>query len=401
MLVLAVVAVVGVGLVLGFLRPGITPAPAATGSPAPVASAVEPAASDTAADAPRMSLPDAPVTVTTPAPAGSTAPAPPPGSFEEVVARVLPAVVSIQAGASRGTGFFIRPEYVLTNAHVIEGETFVQLATTDNKYSARVVSTSPGADLAVLQVAMPNPQQAVLRLGSVASARPGQEVVAIGSALGVLSNTVTRGIVSAVRQVGQVTLIQTDAAINPGNSGGPLVDRSGLVIGINSIGIASRVAQGLGFAVAIDHAADLLSGRSGTAASTPLQALNQAMTGAPDSDQARARGEQEYARVLEWAGHQGDSLDDYWGRYSRFCVATSTRTGERPWFSVYERNGITLAPTSAYNCDGWYDTLNTNATQIRTEVDKAAEAARRAGVYPGVMRDVRKRYRMDWQGFER
>ena len=76
-----------------------------------------------------------------------------------------------------------------------------------------------------------------------------------------LSNTVTRGIVSAIRDVGTVTLIQTDAAINPGNSGGPLVDRNGVVIGINSLAVAAREGQGIGFAVAIDHATPLLNGQ--------------------------------------------------------------------------------------------------------------------------------------------
>ena len=87
----------------------------------------------------------------------------------------------------------------------------------------------------MLQVSNANPSQEILRLGSASGVRVGQEVIAIGSALGVLSNTVTRGIVSAVRRAGDVTLLQTDAAINPGNSGGPLIDRSGQVIGINTM----------------------------------------------------------------------------------------------------------------------------------------------------------------------
>ena len=70
-------------------------------------------------------------------------------------------------------------------------------------YSARVVTVSTGSDLAVLQVSNPNPNQPVLTMGSVATARVGEEVIAVGSALGVLSNTVTRGIVSAVRKAGQ------------------------------------------------------------------------------------------------------------------------------------------------------------------------------------------------------
>ncbi len=66
----------------------------------------------------------------------------------------------------------------------------------------------------------PDPNQQLLTLGTASSLRVGQEVIAVGSALGVLPNTVTRGIVSALRRAGDLVLIQTDAAINPGNSGG-------------------------------------------------------------------------------------------------------------------------------------------------------------------------------------
>ena len=117
---------------------------------------------------------------------------------------------------------------------------------------ARVAALSSASDLAVLRLLQPEPGHAVLRLGSAATARVGQEVIAIGSALGVLTDTVTRGIVSAVRPLGSVTLIQTDAAINPGNSGGPLVNARGEVVGINSA-IASRTGTytGYGFAIPI------------------------------------------------------------------------------------------------------------------------------------------------------
>src|SRR5205814_5151150 len=169
------------------------------------------------------------------APATSAVPSPASGSIEDVVSAALPAVASIDTGTGRGSGFFVRPDLVVTNNHVIEGQNSVTLQAGGNKYTARVMSASPAIDLALLQVFNPNPQQPTLRLGSAASARPGEEVIAIGYALGALSNTVTRGIVSALRQAGSVTLIQTDAAINPGNSGGPLLDRTGTVIGINSM----------------------------------------------------------------------------------------------------------------------------------------------------------------------
>ncbi len=331
-------------------------------------------------------------------------PSPPddaPASLEDVVGRVLPAVVSIDTGDSRGTGFFIGTGLVLTNAHVVEGHASVRLQVGGVTYTARVVSQSPGTDLAVLQVSNPHPAQATLRLGSVAGARVGQEVIAVGSALGVLSNTVTRGIVSAVRRVGSVTLIQTDAAINPGNSGGPLVDRLGRVIGINSIGIAPRAAQGVAFAVAIDHAMPLLNGQVTTTADTPLDALNRAMSGPGDGEQMRARGEEAYTRVLEWAARNADQIDAYWNRYAAACLAAPAAAGDRAWFAVYEPNTVRLNGAAVSDCRGWLDTVRGNALAIKAEVDKAAEGARRAGVYPGAMRDLRRQYRMQWSGWDR
>jgi S1-C subfamily serine protease len=336
-----------------------------------------------------------------PAPAAIAVEPAPTSSLEDVVSRILPAVASIDAGGSRGTGFFIRTDQVLTNAHVVQGQSTVRLQVGTVSYTARVATVSSGTDLALLQVSNPNPRQQTLRLGSVARARAGQEVIAVGSALGVLSNTVTRGIVSAVRQVGNVTLIQTDAAINPGNSGGPLVDRSGLVIGVNSIGVAPRSAQGLAFAVAIDHATPLLNGQTTLAAQTPLTALNQAMGAPSDIDRRRAQGEQGYARVLEWAARNADALDSYWNRYSATCVASSSRAGDRPWFAVYQANGVRINATSAYNCEGWLDSIAENAAQVKAEMDRAAEGARQAGVYPGVLRDLRRQHRMQWSGWDR
>jgi hypothetical protein len=323
--------------------------------------------------------------------------------LEDIVSRVLPAVASITAGQSRGTGFFIRPDQVLTNAHVVQGQTSVTLQVGNASYTARVMTVSTGSDLAVLHVYNPNPNQPILKMGSVSGARVGQEVIAVGSALGVLSNTVTRGIISAVRQVGSVTLLQTDAAINPGNSGGPLVDRSGLVIGINSMAVAAQAGQGLAFAVAIDHAAQLLNGQGSTYTSqTPLTALTKAMGGGPsEGDQLRTLGEQAYGRVLEWAGRNGEQLDQYWDKYAASCVASSSRSGDRAWFAVFEPNGVRINPRSTYNCQSWLDTLQSNAAPIKAEVDKAAEAARQSGVYPGVLRDLRRRHRMNWTGWDR
>jgi S1-C subfamily serine protease len=388
------VIVVGAVVALLLLRQsGLVPATTTAATSSPAAQVSLPVADAAPA------LVDSPLETTPPSP-----PEPPPAtaSLEDVVSRILPAVASITAGPSRGTGFFIKPDQVLTNAHVIQGQTSVTLQVGTTTYNARVMTVSTGSDLALLQVSGANPNQPVLTMGSVTHARVGQEVIAVGSALGVLSNTVTRGIVSAMRQVGNITLIQTDAAINPGNSGGPLVDRSGSVIGVNSLAVAAQAGQGLAFAVAIDHATDLLKGQGGTgAAPTPLSALTKAMGGPSDSDQSRARGEQSYAQVLEWADRNSAQLDTYWEKYAGSCVSSSSRSGDRAWFAVFETNGVTLNPASSLNCQSWLDTLESNAAPIRAAVETAGEAARRSGVYPGVLRDLRRRHRMNWAGWER
>jgi S1-C subfamily serine protease len=376
-----------------------SPSPAAVAE-APAATTPTPAEASVPADVTPAVVVLTPTTVAT-TPSDTASATVPSSSLEDVVSRVLPAVASITAGQARGTGFFVRADQVLTNAHVVQGQSSVTLQVGAASYSARVERVSQSSDLALLQVSGANPAQPTLRLGSVASARVGQEVIAVGSALGVLSNTVTRGIVSALRQVGPVTLIQTDAAINPGNSGGPLVDRSGLVIGINSMAIAAQAGQGLAFAVASDHAMTLLNGGVlNPSTQTPLSALTKAMGGPSETEQLRARGEQSYTQVVDWASRNGQQLDSYWEKYATACVASASRSGDRPWFAAFEPNGIRLSVTSAYDCQSWLGTLRNNAAAIKIEVDRAGEAARHSGVYPGVLRDIRRRYRMNWSGWE-
>jgi len=387
-----------------------------TKEPAPIAAQTRMASSETrvatesAAQQTIAQTPDtfvAPVkgsiALTGPAPSASTSPATvPTGSIEDVVSTSLPAVASIDTGSGRGSGFFIRPDLVVTNNHVVEGQNSVTLRVAGAQYTARVMTTSAAVDLALLQVYNANPQQATLRLGTASTARPGEEVIAIGYALGALSNTVTRGIVSALRQAGNVTLIQTDAAINPGNSGGPLIARDGTVIGINSMGISKQVGEGVAFAIAVDHAIALVNGRPVVAAQTPLAGLTQAMGGPSESEAARARGERQYEQAVQWAARNSDQIDTNWQRNSKLCVAGATPTGgDRPWFAVYVPDGIKVARSNAYDCFAWIDDLKSAANQIRTTLDTAAESARRDGVYPGTIRQIRQKYRMDWAGWDR
>jgi S1-C subfamily serine protease len=339
------------------------------------------------------------ITATRPAALPSSSALSSPGTIEDVVSAALPAVASIDTGTGRGSGFFIRPNLVVTNYHVVEGQNSVTLQAGGAKYTARVVSTSEAVDLALLEVYNANPQQPTLRLGTAASARPGEEVLAIGYALGSLSNTVTRGIVSAVRQTtANVTLIQTDAAINPGNSGGPLLDRSGTVIGVNSMRNAR--GEGLGFAIAIDHAIALVNGKLPVAMTTPLTGLRQMSGGRSESDEARDKGTDEYEQIVAWAEQSGSKMDANWQRNAKLCVAQSAAAGgDRAWFALYLANGVKVAVSNLYDCFGWMDRMKADANDIKAEMDMAAEVARRQGVFPGTLREIRQKHHMDWSGW--
>src|SRR5450830_1875581 len=125
-----------------------------------------------------------------------------------MVAAAVPAVVMIETASGRGSGFFVRPDLIITNAHVVRGSSMVKLKFADGKDgAATVVSMADGVDLATLRPVTGSEGAVVLELSSVARVRPGQEVIAIGSALGTLQNTITRGIVSALRNDGGVMLI--------------------------------------------------------------------------------------------------------------------------------------------------------------------------------------------------
>jgi len=158
-----------------------------------------------------------------------------------------------------GSGFIITEDgYILTNAHVVLGSTEIKVAMEDGKiFQGEVRGLDSILDIAVLKIKASN-----LPLPEIAknnNLKIGQMAIAIGSPLGLVGGpTVTAGVISALNRSIQTEvtfmegLIQTDAAINPGNSGGPLINSSGVVIGINSAIIP--FAQGIGFAIPIQAA---------------------------------------------------------------------------------------------------------------------------------------------------
>jgi len=148
--------------------------------------------------------------------------------------------------------------YVLTNGHVVENATRIEVTTKDNRrYTAKLIGRDPDTDVAVLQI--PVNGLVAVPMGDSDRLQVGDFVLAIGNPFG-LGQTVTSGIVSALGRSGlgiegYEDFIQTDASINPGNSGGPLVNLNGECVGINTAILAPGGGNiGIGFAVPINMA---------------------------------------------------------------------------------------------------------------------------------------------------
>jgi S1-C subfamily serine protease len=162
------------------------------------------------------------------------------------IEKAIQAVVSIETDTGKsGSGFFVSAAcLVVTNNHVTAGSETIVLRTAAKKLlTAQIIASDPGRDLALLR----SNSKSCPILPLETNAKVGEEVFAIGSPMG-LADTVTRGIISAFRDVSSIRYVQIDAALNPGNSGGPLVDRNGAVVGVNTFKL--KDAEGLNFAIA-------------------------------------------------------------------------------------------------------------------------------------------------------
>ncbi len=196
------------------------------------------------------------------------------GTVEAVAKSILPSVVNITVQVPStayfrstvatviGSGFIYSSDgYIITNNHVVEGASSIQVALADGStHQASLTGRDPQSELAVIKIdasGLP-----VAQLGSSSGLVVGELAVAVGSPEG-FEQSVTSGIISALGRnitipssgTSLTNLIQTDAAINPGNSGGPLCDGNGQVIGIDTAIVSqSGGYEGIGFAIPIDSA---------------------------------------------------------------------------------------------------------------------------------------------------
>jgi serine protease Do len=196
---------------------------------------------------------------------------------QDLVKQIGEAVVQVRTPGGLGSGFLINADgYLITNFHVIEGETEIsaevyhqaggQLAR-DTFKQVRIVAINKFHDLALLHIEDKSaPKFRFALLGSADVLTVGDGVFAIGSPLG-LERTVTQGIISTkTRELEGELYLQTTAQINPGNSGGPLFNMAGEVVGVTNMKITS--GEGLGFAIPVELVKNFLDHRDAFAYST-------------------------------------------------------------------------------------------------------------------------------------
>lgn len=177
--------------------------------------------------------------------------APATGGAQKNQAKLRAAVVTLNTASGSGSGFYIdRAGYLLTNFHVVSGSRYVKVTLLNgDKLVAEVVKLSERDDVALLKSVAIDFEPLAVRPDTL---EVGEEVYAIGTPLGVLTSTMTRGVLSADRTTQGVRMLQSDAAVTFGSSGGPLLDGEGRVIGITTGGV--RGEKGFNFFIPIQDA---------------------------------------------------------------------------------------------------------------------------------------------------
>jgi serine protease Do len=200
-----------------------------------------------------------------------------PRDVQELVKQIGEAVVQVRTPEGLGSGFFINADgYLITNFHVIEGETEISVEVYHQKdgqldretyKQVKIIAINKFHDLALLKIEDKNaPKFKYVNLGNSDVLNVGDSVFAIGSPMG-LERTVTSGIVSTkTRQIEGELYLQTTAQINPGNSGGPLFNLGGEVVGVTNMKIT--FGEGLGFAIPVELVKSFLEHRDAFAYST-------------------------------------------------------------------------------------------------------------------------------------
>jgi hypothetical protein len=283
--------------------------------------------------------------------------------------------------------------------HLVDGE----------QLEGRVTETAPQVDLAVVRVARSDRVRPVLEVKPVSSVRVGEEVLAIGSpGFGgrALDATVTRGIVSGVRAINGVTIVQTDAALNPGNSGGPVLDTEGRVLAVATA--KARGSESIGFAVAAEYALALLAGRGAAPVDARVRSgaaggLDRAQPASPtEGDLAREQALRACDAQMAALGRHALEFAHMVERFRDRCVNTQIAgPGVRDASWQEATAYVEMDGAVAVECLGGREQIRSLRRDVGAALETAEEQARRDGLYPGEIREIRRRNGLDWDGWTR
>ena len=280
---------------------------------------------------------------------------------------------STQERRGGGSGVIISADgYIVTNNHVVEDSTSLKVAFIDSEVvDAAIKGTDAETDLAVIAVPLEQIKDdtkskiKVARLGNSDELKVGQGVIAIGNALG-YGQSVTVGYVSALNREVRVSntstreLLQTDAAINPGNSGGALLNMKGEVIGINAAKYSSTEVEGIGYAIPISKAEDIMNQLMNRKTMNPVEEARRGYLGiqgtSVDEESAAAfgmpRGVYVYKILEEGAAAQSDLREK--DIITKFDGQSVTSMEELKQMLTYYEGGAAVTLTVQSLVDGAY-----------------------------------------------
>jgi S1-C subfamily serine protease len=277
--------------------------------------------------------------------------APQPFDSAQITKKVSPGVVLIKgttsSGEVLGTGFIISSDgKIATNLHVVEGlkNGGVQLASGEKFDSFTVLAFDSRKDIAIIKI--PGFDLPTVALGNSNNIEVGEQVLAVGSPLG-LQGTVTTGVISSLRDDpagGGFKVLQTDASVNPGNSGGPLINRHAEVIGIVTFKI--RGGENLNFAIPINYLRGLSDSSTGTSMSLDELHMKLSSTGSDvfKTDSFPARWRSLVSGTTKVIRRDGDRI------YVETLLPEADKNAGCFNLAELQKSGAVFSGTNRYSC---------------------------------------------------
>lgn len=318
--------------------------------------------------------------------------------------KAAPAVVIVSAarqdGFTQGSGVVLVSGTIVTNRHVVQGASQVRISQGDQSWQPTTVRLDSRHDLAELRVAELPASAVAVR--SSQDLQIGERVYAIGAPKG-LELTLSEGLVSSLRSYQGGTAIQTTAPLSRGSSGGGLFDARGRLIGITTFGITD--AESLNFALPVEWASAIDGVALGIAPgwvgnTAPLGLGGEPAEEPSEVDRMREAGAKAFEEAVAVLARKATALDGVWRRYADACVGhyTVAYSFGRDWFGLWD-NVIRIPNETTPGCRMLQSDVERLSEEIRVGMDAAEESARHSWVYPGIRREIRRKYQMDWSGW--